>query len=81
MVNFNADFGSICRRALVNQQIYWRVERDFRDAIAQHRHCCRNCLYFDSNPYLPCAVDPIQAKYLMKIIIAQFLCEKRNKPS
>ena len=62
MVNFNTDFGAICRRALVNQQIYWRVERDFRDAIAQNRHCCRNCLYFDSNPYLPCAVDPIQAK-------------------
>lgn len=59
MLNFN--LGSICRRALENQEIYWKVERDFRDSLAKRRHCCRNCGYFDDNPYLACAVDPIQA--------------------
>jgi hypothetical protein len=29
--------------------------------IAQTKHCCRNCHYFDDNPYLPCAIDPLQA--------------------
>jgi hypothetical protein len=62
MVRLNTNLGSICHRALVNQQIYWRVERDFRDVMAKHRRCCRNCHYFDDNPYLPCAVDPIQAE-------------------
>jgi hypothetical protein len=61
MFNFNINLGSICRRALDNQRIYWKVERDFRDVIARRRLCCRNCLNFDDNPYLPCAIDPIQA--------------------
>lgn len=61
MLGFNANLGSICRHALQNQQIYWKVERDFQKAIAQTKHCCRNCRYFDNNPYLACAVDPLQA--------------------
>ena len=61
MLGFNANLGSICRHTLQNQQIYWKVERDFQNAIAQTKHCCRNCRYFDENPYLACAVDPLQA--------------------
>lgn len=55
MFNFNTNLGSICRRAVENQLIYRRIERDFREIIAKQRHCCRNCAYFDDNPYLPCA--------------------------
>ena len=61
MLVFNPNLGSICRHALQTQQMYWKVERDFQNAIAQTKHCCRNCHYFDENPYLPCAVDPLQA--------------------
>ena len=61
MLGFNANLGSICRHALQNQHIYWKIERDFQNAIAQTKHCCRNCRYFDENPYLACAVDPLQA--------------------
>ena len=33
MLGFNTNLGSICRHTLQNQQIYWKVERDFQNAI------------------------------------------------
>jgi hypothetical protein len=61
MFDFNINLGSICRSALENHLIYRRVERNFGYILAKRNHCCRNCRYFDNNPYLPCAVDPILA--------------------
>ncbi|PSF35969.1 hypothetical protein C7H19_14570 [Aphanothece hegewaldii CCALA 016] len=61
MFNFNTNLGSICQRALENQLISRKVEKNFREITAKRRHCCRNCAYFDDNPYLPCAIEPIQA--------------------
>ncbi len=61
MVNFNRDIGAACRRALETDRIYWKVEKDFRHELAKRRQCCRNCKWFDENPYLPCAIDPLVA--------------------
>ncbi|WP_013320670.1 hypothetical protein [Gloeothece verrucosa] len=61
MSNFNFNLGSTCRRALINHQIYRKVEEKYQEIRAKRRQCCRNCAYFDNNPYLPCAIDPIQA--------------------
>lgn len=47
-----------------NQQIYWKVERDYKDVIARRRLYCRNCVNFDDNPYLRCAIAPIQVGIL-----------------
>jgi hypothetical protein len=72
MFNFNFNLGSICRLALENQQIYWKVERKNQEVLAKRRRCCRNCLNFDDNPYLPCAIAPTQAARPDEENICQF---------
>jgi hypothetical protein len=64
MFQFHAHLRSACRRALETNEIYWKVEREFRELQNRRRRCCRNCSYFDDNPYLPCAIAPIQAAML-----------------
>jgi hypothetical protein len=59
---FNFDLGAFCRRVLENQDIYWKVERKYQEIQARSRRSCRNCLYFNDNSYLPCAVAPNQAE-------------------
>ncbi len=78
MFSFNTNLGSICRRALENQQIYWKVEKDFRDILAKRRQCCRNCTYFDDNLYLPCAIAPIQAGMPDEDNTCQFFEQKKG---
>lgn len=59
---FSSNLGDVCRRALETQNRYWQIERDYQEQLAKRRVCCRNCSFFDDNPYLPCAINPSVAQ-------------------
>ncbi|WP_206818384.1 hypothetical protein [Chroococcus sp. FPU101] len=53
-----SNLAQICQKSEITNRIIIKVNAEIRQKREQTKHACKNCVFFNQNAYLMCAVRP-----------------------